>query len=147
MMKRNFLLTDLLRKKDSDAWLYVTGLIFMPLFALCWYGASRAGLIPGFCVFRALTGIYCPGCGGTRAFQLLFRGHIIQSFIYHPLIVYSVVIGAVFYASQTARFMSRGRIKGLRMRPVYLIAGGALLLLNWIVKNILLLIWDIKLIN
>lgn len=147
MMKRNFYFTDLLRKKDSDAFLYITGLIFMPLFALCRYAASRAGLIPDFCVFRALTGIYCPGCGGTRAFQLLFRGDILQSLIYHPFIAYAVVLGVAFYTSQTVRFISRGRIKGLYMRPVYLIAGGALLLLNWGVKNLLLLIWNIKLIN
>lgn len=147
MMKRNFYFTDLLKKKDSDAFVYIIGLIFMPLFALCWYIASRAGLIPDFCVFRALTGIYCPGCGGTRAFLLLFRGDILQSLIYHPFIAYAVVLGVVFYTSQTVRFISRGRIKGLHMRPIYLIAGGALLLLNWAVKNLLLLIWNIKLIN
>lgn len=146
-MKQDFSLAKLLKSKDSDACLYITGLIFLPLFVLCWYIARRAGLIPGFCVFRALTGIYCPGCGGTRALRLLFKGDIIHSLMYHPLIAYTAVLTAIFYASQTVRFISRGRIKGLHIRAFHLIAGGALLALNWIVKNLLLLIWGIELIN
>ncbi|MBQ6855594.1 MAG: DUF2752 domain-containing protein, partial [Lachnospiraceae bacterium] len=35
------------------------------------------------CMFRMLTGLYCPGCGGTRAVKALLTGHPIQSFLYH----------------------------------------------------------------
>ncbi|MCM1309245.1 MAG: DUF2752 domain-containing protein [Butyrivibrio sp.] len=137
----------LLKDKDSDICLYVLGLFLLPFLVLCLFGAKHAGLIPGFCVFRALTGIYCPGCGGTRAFRLLFRGNIAKSFVYHPLVVYGTLLGAVFYISQTLRLISRGKIRGLHITAAYPIAGGALLLLNWIVKNMLLLIWRIQLIN
>lgn len=146
-MSGNFSLKTLLKSRDSDACLYVLGLFLLPFLVLCWFGAKRAGLIPGFCIFRALTGIYCPGCGGTRAFHLLFRGDIVGSLMHNPIVAYGSVLGVIFYASQTLRLISRGRIKGLHINAVYPIIGAALLLLNWTVKNMLLLIWGIRLIN
>ena len=37
------------------------------------------------CAFYTLTHLYCPGCGGTRSFYWLLRGHIIRSFAMKPL--------------------------------------------------------------
>lgn len=138
---------NLLRVKDPDVCLYVIGLVFAPFFVLCRLLARRIGLLPDFCVFRALTGLYCPGCGGSRAFLLLVRLNLTESLIHHPFVAYSFALGVLFYFSQTLRLISRGKIRGLHMRVSYLIIGAALLLLNWIVKNMLLLIWGIALIN
>ena len=44
------------------------------------------------CLFRRITGWYCPGCGGTRAVKYLLEGSIIKSLRCHPLIVYMAVI-------------------------------------------------------
>mgnify|MGYP001135663182 CR=1 FL=1 len=43
------------------------------------------------CLFRLLTGFYCPGCGGTRALWALLSGHPLLSFLYHPLVPYSTL--------------------------------------------------------
>ena len=32
------------------------------------------------CMMQKLTGLYCPGCGGTRAVRALLAGHPLQSF-------------------------------------------------------------------
>ena len=37
------------------------------------------------CYFRTHLGIYCPGCGGTRAFLALVHGHFLQSLKYNPI--------------------------------------------------------------
>lgn len=37
------------------------------------------------CYFRIHWRIYCPGCGGTRAFIALMQGQIIQSIKYNPI--------------------------------------------------------------
>lgn len=140
-------LKNLLLRRDTDACIYVIGLVCAPFFALCWFIARRIGLIPDFCVFRAMTGLYCPGCGGSRALLLLFRTDIAGSVIHHPLVIYSFALAVIFYVSQTLRFISRGRMAGFSMRPIFPIIGGALLLLNWLIKNMLLLIWKIALIN
>lgn len=37
------------------------------------------------CAFRRLTGIPCPGCGMTRAFAHLAKGHLAEGLHLHPL--------------------------------------------------------------
>ena len=37
------------------------------------------------CVFLALSGLPCPGCGLTRAWLSLFSGSLTEAFTYHPL--------------------------------------------------------------
>ena len=44
------------------------------------------------CFFHELTGYYCPGCGGSRALMFLLRGDLIHSFIYHPALLYILVM-------------------------------------------------------
>lgn len=40
------------------------------------------------CIFHEFTGLYCPGCGGTRAFFALLHGHPVLSFRYNPVVEY-----------------------------------------------------------
>lgn len=35
------------------------------------------------CAFHSLTGLYCPGCGGTRAVRELLYGDLRMSFQHH----------------------------------------------------------------
>lgn len=44
------------------------------------------------CLFHLLTGLYCPGCGGTRAIWALLRGDVLKSFCYHPFVLYAVMV-------------------------------------------------------
>ena len=76
-------------------------------------------LIP--CMFHKLTGLYCPGCGGTRAVEAFFKGKWIRSFLYHPLVPYGVIIYAWYMGSHTIQMVSGGRIKsGMHYRDAYL---------------------------
>lgn len=43
------------------------------------------------CLFHLMTGLYCPGCGGTRAVKYLLQGDWKNSLIYHPFVLYSVI--------------------------------------------------------
>ncbi len=91
-----------------------------------------------FCVIYRLTGFLCPGCGGTRAFTALLRGHFWESFLYHPLVPYGVGWYVCFMGSHTlARFTPVG---GMKWKNGYLVTALVLLTGNFIIKNLIHLI-------
>lgn len=127
---------------QQDKVMYIIGLVFLGLFAiagLIFYlnGDLLRSLMPP-CVFYTITGYYCPGCGCTRAVYALFRGHIITSFQFNAFIPYVAIVGGWFMLSQTLQRVSRNRIKiGLHFRPIYAYLAVAVLLINWIAKNLI----------
>lgn len=101
------------------------------------------------CTFFKATGYYCPGCGGTRAVICLIDGHLLDSLIYHPLIIYLSGIYAVFMISHTIEKIgdcynkSKGRekilpIHGLKFRPWYLYVALIIVFINVTLKNVLI---------
>ena len=100
------------------------------------------------CVVQAALGIYCPGCGGTRAVASLLRGDFLGSFICHPLVLYTAATGGWFLLSQTIERGSGHRIKiGMRYRDGYVWAALGIVVVNFAVKNLLLVVWGIDLLE
>lgn len=98
------------------------------------------------CLVHSVLGLYCPGCGGTRAISALLHGQFWNSFICHPIILYTVIFGGWFLISQTIQRISKHRIKiGMHYRDAYLWAALVIVCMNFIIKNALLLIWHIDL--
>lgn len=94
-----------------------------------------AQLISGPCLIRAIFGIYCPGCGGTRALRFLFHGDIVDSIYYHPLVVYMAGFIIVFLSSHTLKHLTNGRVKGLHYKSLYCYIAIIILILNFLWKN------------
>jgi hypothetical protein len=62
-------------------------LLTAPLFGVAFlalFNPSDDG--PTVCPFALCTGLACPGCGMTRAASHLFKGHVVQALVYHPLV-------------------------------------------------------------
>ena len=96
------------------------------------------------CNFYTSTGFYCPGCGGTRAVFALFRGDVLNSVFYHPVVPYAAIVGGWFMITQTIERISCGKWKvamHFRMIYVYLLLG--ILAVNFIWKNGYLLVTGI----
>ncbi len=89
------------------------------------------------CLWNRVFGIYCFGCGGTRAFLALCRGHVLLALWYHPLVVYGAVLYLVFMVRHLIFLISKGRFRGMRFRGGYLYAAIGIMLVNFIVKNLL----------
>ena len=51
----------------------------------------QSGIYPK-CVFRELTGLYCPGCGAARAFHALIHGDFLAALDYNPLLVIALPV-------------------------------------------------------
>lgn len=101
--------------------------------------------LPG-CLLSRFTGFYCPGCGGTRAVIALFQGQFVKSFFYHPLVIYVAAVGGWYLISHTIEMISKGKYSiGMRYRDIYLYLAAALILINWIVKNLLIFLLGLRL--
>ncbi len=99
-------------------------------------------LWPG-CAFRRATGLYCPGCGGTRALAAFLKGDWLSSFLYHPFVPYCGVLYLIFMARGTAALASKERFHFMKFGPEYAYVGTALILLQFAVKNVLLVVFGV----
>lgn len=99
------------------------------------------------CLFRLLTGLYCPGCGGTRAVLALLRGRPLVSVLYHPLPVYCLLVFAALFGAWLL-FRRRGRAFPVLLWLNRSACGGLVLLAaNVVVKNYFLLARGIDLLE
>ena len=95
------------------------------------------------CAFHAMTGYYCPGCGGSRALLALLNGNPMKSALYHPFFFYALCVGGWFMLSQTIARLSRGRLKiGMHYCDIYLWIAIVLITVNWIIKNASMIFFD-----
>ena len=105
---------------------------------LLWKQLAAYDLLPHLsCVWKDILGIYCPGCGGTRAFEALIHGHVLQSLFYHPLIPYIALLMVLYMGSWSIYYLSKGRIWGIRFRPWYLYLSLVIIIIQCVYKNIL----------
>ena len=101
--------------KSLEDELFYIGLLFLS------FGAAAAILVYGIlgrllpeipCPFDYMLGVYCPGCGGTRAVTALAHGHLLQAVWYHPLVPYGFLTGGGFMLTQSLHRLGLKRIKG-----------------------------------
>ena len=136
-----------------DTCVYICGIILILFFiayksAVCFSGFSFDDIMSP-CFFHAITGYYCPGCGGTRSFEYMVSGDFFKSLYYHPIVLYITIPGIFFMLSQTIYRIRRISAKSFRrcspdkmsfhimtVRPAYLYIGCAILILQCIIKNV-----------
>ena len=121
-------------------------------------------LIPSYiaagmpCLFHEVTGLYCPGCGGTRSVHCFLQGHFLLSVIYHPLVMYCAILGfylvlrhvlhgitAVLQKKKTTKPpSSKGKnISYLKDWMLWAMLG--IVIANFLIKNIALIFFHIDL--
>jgi hypothetical protein len=66
------------------------------------------GAESSICLFRRATGVPCPGCGLTRAFAALAKGHFSQAFAFHPF-AYLIALEALAGYLGWGWFVLKGR--------------------------------------
>ena len=101
-----------------------------------------AGHGPVLCPFRRITGVWCPGCGMTRAFGWLAHGDLHQALRYHPLapifLVEGVIAAAFFLYRRRAHRHDPTRQPELLQSSALvngvLVANGLLLLVVWVIR-------------
>lgn len=137
-----------LSKKDEKIlyWILV-GILFASIAVYLVFQYFDWSIRLPMCMMLRFTGLYCPGCGGTRAFISLLHGRFLDSLYYHPIVLYGAAVGLWYLISHTIEYASRDKYRiGMRYRDIYLYIAVSLILLNWIIKNICWLALGIRLI-
>ncbi|NLU25269.1 MAG: DUF2752 domain-containing protein [Clostridiales bacterium] len=88
------------------------------------------------CFFFESWGIYCPGCGATRALLYLLQGQVLLSLRCNAGVFYFLV-GTVVYLLSHGLARLTGRRWGIPFRTRYLLIGFGILLANSLVWNTL----------
>jgi hypothetical protein len=89
------------------------------------------------CPFHTMTGLWCPGCGLTRATHALLRGHIATAFgdnIFFPVFLGAIIVAWLEWASTAVRSRPLGWFVRLpRWAPA---AFGVTLLVFGVIRNV-----------
>lgn len=117
-------------------------LVFMCVFILLnSFGIPITKLNPYPCVLYTFFGFYCPGCGGTRAVMYLMNGELLKSFFHHPVVLYTAILLLVFMGSHTLNIFTKGQVKAMQIKGIYLYIMVAIIAVQCIVKNVCVLIY------
>src|SRR5687767_2173685 len=81
------------------------------------------------CVFRAMTGLLCPGCGSTRALHALLHGHVGEALTLNPFL-FAVMIGGLVSVPS----LLRGETPAFLMKPWFAWTSFAVVVGWWIAR-------------
>lgn len=127
------------RKYRADEVFYQIGkVIWLPFilagFWFAYVGYDRYGELAQ-CSIKKISGLPCPGCGGTRAFYYLFRGELLKSFRLNPAVIYGVAAYLHFMLLYFYRKHKKGGEQQKEIYiPYYMYAAIAVILVQWMIK-------------
>jgi len=95
---------------------------------------GKTGFFP-ICLFRAITGFTCPGCGSTRALHQLLHGHVLEAFMLNPLLLIGLPF-LLFALVRYSAFAVRGITPRKNILPASFIYALFFIIVSfWIVRN------------
>lgn len=103
--------------------LIVAVVAYIALFDPVVYPAPR-------CLFNALTGWDCPGCGTQRALHALFEGKFVDAWRFNPAFFVGMFLAGLYAISPR-------RWRGVMYSPAALWGIVAAIVLWWVLRNVL----------
>ena len=89
------------------------------------------------CVFHALTGWNCPGCGGLRATHQLLHGHVGAAWRFNPMVVLLAPAAAWFALRELVRQTTGRLLPGSLASPVFIWTALPAFVLFGVLRNVL----------
>lgn len=89
------------------------------------------------CIFRRLTGLYCPGCGSGRAVSAVLHGHLLKALTCNPLLFLLGIPALTVFIHEYLRLLfPKWGLKPVTI-PQYASVGCVVLVVFfWILRNI-----------
>jgi len=134
-------------KSRADYEFYNLGkIIWLPASLFCFllshWGYDKFLKGTSACAFKSVTGLPCPGCGGTRAVVFFFRGQFGRSFIYNPTIWYCFLAYAFFMGLFFYRLHIKKNIIDKPLHPTYYAYGlVCVIIIQWVIKLIYIFLY------
>ena len=75
--------------------------------------------------------------------EALFRGHLLESAWYHPIVLYTVFVFGGFMLTQSMERLGFGRVRGWKYHDWHLYGAVIVLVCNFLIKNLLRWVWGI----
>ncbi len=88
------------------------------------------------CIFRTLTGLFCPGCGTRSALIQLSRGTLYAALRLNPLTVIALPVGLYFVISQAHIAFTGRSLPRLFLPPSWIWTLFIFILLYWVARNL-----------
>ena len=128
--------------KNTKDWTYICVFIFtvfVVFFAMVYIRCfDKIITIPECAVFKNI-GIYCPGCGATRAVYSLYNGDVLKSIYYNPIIMYILIVLLLYLITEgISKIIKKENKCILKDVNLYVYCGLVILLINWVIKLIML---------
>ncbi|MFP4634931.1 MAG: DUF2752 domain-containing protein [Nitriliruptoraceae bacterium] len=132
-------MVDVLTRGHRPAWLAPVGVGMLGMAAvgvLAVVDPEQRGAVTPNCPFRAVTGLDCPGCGGTRAVYALLQGDLPSALDHNALAVLLTLplLGVAWALWLSAGLGWRAKPPTLTPRTTYGLL--AVIMVFWIVRNL-----------
>lgn len=111
------------------------GLVVSSVLALIYVVPPESGLYPS-CPIHILTGILCPGCGGTRALHALLHGRLAAALELNPLVTSAAAPVLVFAAIQCHSLWRYGKLRSLHVPRAMQAITAIVVAAFWIARNL-----------
>lgn len=94
------------------------------------------GHISPSCFVRQHVGIYCTGCGATRAVLAALHGHFLQSLYYNVVVMYVLVFYGIYVIRGAIYMLTKGNYRYMKFHVAYVFVGLGMVVVQAIVKNV-----------
>lgn len=125
--------------KRASIYRWIVPVVFAGMLTLGWFVTPADFGSIQLCFFKRISDLDCPGCGLTRAFLLLARGHITQAIQLNAASPFIYILFTQIFVSEVRRLVT-GRVTPFpRAEQLFrdVMGGGILMILlgHWIVKT------------
>ncbi|MEA5596169.1 DUF2752 domain-containing protein [Rivularia sp. UHCC 0363] len=113
----------------------LSSIIVLAAIILYYFNPAGSQLYPSS-PFRALTGLYCPGCGSLRAIHQLLHGHFLAALDLNPLMVLATPYLIYSFISYTSPVILGQKIPQVYVKPALIWLFLKVVFAYWVLRNI-----------
>ncbi|MBQ6893622.1 MAG: DUF2752 domain-containing protein [Clostridia bacterium] len=125
------------RKEQWIIFGLINGLLISAIALFPLYDKYLVGVPFNRCAMLDYLHLYCPACGGTRAFSALISFDILSSLKYNPIVFAGAVL-FVIYEIAMIKHLVRGKDRGLLLKPWMVFVFIGIWFSYAIIRNVLL---------